>query len=231
MPSKSPKTQLERVLELENTGLMEPGGAIVLHPGMMAMVIDAIELARLLADAGIKDANGVDGSIKGTRLDAVLAALICELHALNNGTASPGLQPNRMRLRADSGSQRSEHSHPIDHLLRYEAVGAYELLKMLGLKAKTEAMPFVLRAIGNRLSQSAIYDFRKSLADQEQLEYAMQFFANLVIKAPLPGAEAPAPDWMTKTAIKRRISDQLKSTADRSDEMSKIKKDARSRND
>jgi hypothetical protein len=216
--SSIPGYYVRRELKANQTSLLEPGHAIVLKPEMISMVIDAVQLARNLAHAALKESGTPTDSVDGTRLDAVLGALILDLHALDNGTHSYGLQPNPSKRRIDGGSLQPEHNHPLDILLREEAVAAYELLQKMGLKSP-EAMRFVSRAINKKLGRSTLLNHRKAMADEGRLDQVVTWFTGMVVKVPLPGSAPPHPDWMSMSSIKNRIADQLKFTAERHSEL------------
>lgn len=212
--TKCSKTRLRRIIDRHASELLRPGHAIILAPEMLAMAIDAIGLTRDLANAGLRDSGEDLNSLEGTRLDAILGALLVELHALNNGARSTALAPHPDKQRGDGGAQQPDNHHPIDYLLRHEAVGAYEVLRWLGAK-HNESMRFVLDAILHALGRSTLLAKRKELAEAGKLEETRNWFFNLAARPPLPGKPDTPPDFMANTAVMHRISDRLRFTADR----------------
>ncbi|WP_439620095.1 hypothetical protein [Hyphomonas sp.] len=207
------KNRVQRIVDLDPGAFLQPGQAILLAPERLSIVIDAINLTRELAHAGLKESGGSLASIDGTILDAILGALLVELHALNNGARSTALQPNPSKRRDDGGAQQPDNHHPIDYLLRHEAVGAYEVLRWLGLKQQP-SIQFVRVAIRDALGRSTLLAIRKELAEQGKLEDTRNWFFSLAVRPPLPGASAP-PNYMATSAVTQRIADRLRFTADR----------------
>lgn len=212
--TKRSNTRLRRIIDRHANELLLPGHAIILSPEMLAMLIEAVGLTRDLANAGLRDSDGDLNSLEGTRLDAVLGALLVELHALNSGARSTALVPNPGRQRADGGAQQPDNNHPIDYLLRHEAVGAYEVLRWLGVK-QDQSMRFVLDAIRHALGRSTLLAKRKELAEEGKLEETRNWFFNLAVRPPLPGNADTPPDFMANSAVMHRITDRLRFTADR----------------
>lgn len=212
--TKRNKTRLQWTIDQQDSGLLQPGHAIILAPEMLAMVIEAVGLTRDLANAGLRDSNEDLSSLEGTRLDAVLGALLVELHALNNGARSTALVPNPDRQRANGGAQQPDNHHPVDYLLRHEAVGAYEVLRWLGMK-QDQSMQFVLDAVRHALGRSTLLAKRKELAEEGKLEETRNWFFNIAVRPPLPGDADTPPDFMANSAVMHRITDRLRFTADR----------------